>query len=427
MAFHIIQFGEHKFVTGLFWQSLSRPRELAAEAAELAAQIGFDALVVRKEYATAQAGFAQRVDGERSPLYSLAAAVSHTMAQQGVQYDGESQQAHNWLGAFSLPDGKWAYFAMRDANFLPNGDFAGSKDEVLERLRADYAMGGWDLVLGDAGLEQHGFHNFTPRPIDELLPRARDGKIKVSKEWALRGLKKGMPDRRQMLAVVAAAALLAVAVAGLLLWQRHQAQLRAAALEREEQALALARQQMLANAPQQQALHPWLAQPLPSALAKACLAAFAQLTPGGWHLHEYVCTPKAAHYTWARQDSTVALLLAQVPAAVVDLGGDSASLVLPLGLDAGGDEALLPQDQLMPALLSNLQIKGLRLALTRLAIGAPAQGAGAPDWTTYKYSLTSPHWSPLVVASWLSQPGVRLEKIAYRDSAWAIEGVIYVK
>src|SRR6476469_4695698 len=122
MAIHITEIGKHRFICGLFWQSLSRPRELMKEATALAKKIDSDLMVLRKDYATAQAGFAQSKDGARRKVYSLAAAVSKTLALKGAFYDGEKQRVHNWLGAFKLPDGKWAYFAVRDANFLPNGD-----------------------------------------------------------------------------------------------------------------------------------------------------------------------------------------------------------------------------------------------------------------------------------------------------------------
>ena len=148
MATHITQIGKHKFICGLFWQSLSRPRELVKEATELARKIDSDLMVLRKDHATAQAGFAQTRDGARKMVYSLGAAVSKTLALEGANYDGQTQPAHNWLGAFKLPDGMWAYFAVRDANFLPNGDFAGTKEEVIERLHGDYGLGGWNVVIG---------------------------------------------------------------------------------------------------------------------------------------------------------------------------------------------------------------------------------------------------------------------------------------
>src|SRR5687768_9872945 len=125
MALHITQIDKHKFVCGLFWQALSRPRELVKEAKDLARKIDSDLMVLRIDHTAAQAGFAHSRDGIRKGAYSLAAVISKTLAVEGAYYDGERQPVHNWLGAFKLGDGKWAYFAVRDASFLPNGDFAG--------------------------------------------------------------------------------------------------------------------------------------------------------------------------------------------------------------------------------------------------------------------------------------------------------------
>ena len=58
MALNVLQIGRHRFVSGLFWQSLSRRRELAKEALELAKKLNFDMLIVRIDRDTAEAGFA---------------------------------------------------------------------------------------------------------------------------------------------------------------------------------------------------------------------------------------------------------------------------------------------------------------------------------------------------------------------------------
>jgi len=130
-------------------------------------------MIIRKDHATAQAGYAHTRDGANGVMYSLGAVISKTLAKEGAFYDGQKQPAHNWLGAFKLPDGMWAYFAVRDANFLPSGDFAGSKEEVLDRLHGDYGLGGWNVVVGDAELEDYGFHNFNSKTIEELIPHKK--------------------------------------------------------------------------------------------------------------------------------------------------------------------------------------------------------------------------------------------------------------
>jgi hypothetical protein len=428
MSSHLIQFGKYRFVCGLFWQSLSRPRELSKEAAELAKKVGCDLVVLRQAYSTAQAGFLQSgTQASRASQYSLAAAVASKLARDGAHYDGENQPVHNWLAAFRLPDGQWAYFAVRDGNFLPNGDFLGSQEEVFERLHGDYGLGGWNMVIGDAELEHYGFHNFSEKKIEALLGLSEQGRLKVEAGWRLRPVHARLSPRALML-VAGGGVVVALALAfGWTQYQAHLARVRAAE-EAELLRQAELRRAMLA-APQ-----PWVKAPTPLGVAQACMAHLTHLTPGGWALSDYGCGPGQARYAWTREYSTVALLLAQVPGAVIDAGGDTASYAQPLSLPARPDEALLTAQALLPALQSRMQLMGLGLKLAIAPAPPPpppapdsTQGTVAPAWNTYTYTVSPGTMSPLEVASMLSAPGVQLDKLRYRAGSWILEGVIYAK
>jgi hypothetical protein len=416
MSIHIIQIDKARFVCGLFWQSLSRPRELQREAVELGRKIGSDLMVVRRDQSTAQAGYAQSNEGAGRMLYSLGAAVSKTVAMEGAYYDGLLQPVHNWLAALQLPDGKWAYFAVRDANFLPNGDFAGSKEEVLERLYGDYALGGWNVVIGDESLAGQGFHNFNVRRIENLLPHRKDGSVRVFRWWRLRPI----AARRAPVWRLAAGVALAVVGGGLILgWQHWQAQRKA------EQALLA--QRAAVSAP---ALRPWAGQPLPAATVRACFDKLDHLTPGGWRLDEFACTRGQFSYAWSRSAATVATLRAEVPQAVIDPAGDKATLTGPLAaLPAAPGEDVLAAPQAVEPLMAQMQSLGLSLRLNKRALAPVAgpQGAAAPDWQAFGFQLEAQGFSPQHLAAMLERPGVRIEKISYRGMAWLLEGVIYAK
>lgn len=432
MSIHITQIGKHRFICGLFWQSLSRPRELVKEAGELAKKIDSDLMVLRKDHATAQAGFAQTRDGARRMMFSLGAVVSKTLALEGVNYDGQKQTAHNWLGAFKLPDGKWAYFAVRDASFLPNGDFAGTKEEVLDRLHGDYGLGGWNVVIGDAELEDYGFHNFNVKRIEDMIPHKKDGQIRVHAWWGLRPVKSTMSWK--VIGIAGAVALM-LAGGGYAYWKRYQLQ-----QEELQRALAIeaARQKMLGNAARSALPHPWPATPLPAASAQACVEHLRYRTAGGWFLDEFICTANNVNYAWVRHESTVNLLLDQVPGAQVDLTGNKATLVVPLKLVSGSDEVLLERKAVLEPLISRLQMLNIAPRIALVAHSAPPPPPTAlpgttqpeapkPDWQQFSYAFNAGSIPPGDIASILSQPGIRLNKLSYRNGEWTIEGMIYAK
>jgi hypothetical protein len=431
MATHITQIGRQKFVCGLFWQSLSRPRELKKEAKDLARKIDSDLMVLIRDHATAQAGFAQTKDGARRMAYSLAAAVSSTLSREGGYYDGRVQPVHDWLGAFKLPDGMWAYFAVRDANFLPNGDFAGTKEEVLDRLHGDYGLGGWNMVVGDAELEEHGFHNFNARSIEELIPHKKNGQIQVQRGWALRPVESEITSKTTLIAIGLAAVL---AIGGVWYWKQVQKKKEA---EERERAIEAARQKLMVNTAQNALPKPWLEKPSPVAAVHACVGKFSHMVPGGWQLDSYECTSTQATYTWSRNNSTIGLLLAQVPGANVDISGDKATYSEPLQLQLSKENKLVGRKELLDPLVSDLQLLRLTPKVVQVSTPAPAPqspipGMGQvepppPEWQTYSITLPTGGLSPVTVATILDRPGVRLEKIAYKGGTWSLEGVMYAK
>ena len=429
MAIHITQIDKYSFVCGLFWQSLSRPREMQREAAELGKRIDSDLVVIRHDHSTAQAGFGHTRDGASSALYSLAAVVSKTLALEGAWYDGVLQPVHNWLGVFRLPDERWAYFAVRDANFLPNGDFAGSREEVLERLHNDYGLGGWNVVIGDPELETLGFHNFNARTIETLLARRKDGSVRVYRWSRLRQINRRRPSWALAAGGVALAAGACGAVVYWQSWQAHQREIEQARLLEEARLVS-----MRQLAPVQ----PWVALARPAATLQRCADQLVHLTPGGWSLDEYVCDGTGQHYAWSRKGSTVQMLRSEVPGAEVATSGDKATLVQPLARPprlASSAEALLPTPRVLDAVMSRLQGVGVPFKVVRRdaplpvpgAPGVPGVPAMAPPWQVHAFALEARGLEPQQIATLLDQPGVRVERATYRGMGWLIEGVIYGK
>jgi hypothetical protein len=422
----VVQIGRQRFVGGLFWQSLSRRNEWRAEALELARKLKFDLMVLRIDRGVAAAGYAHTRDGFAAGHLSLGAMVSRAIALEGAFYNGRRQPAPNWLGAFALPDGRWAYFAVRDHAFVPNGDWIGSREEALERLHTDYAWGGWNVVIGEPELERQGFQNFQPKRIEELLPR-RGGRPRTERWWALRPVERRLSPRAALLIAV----LVCVALGGTLGYLQYRAKREArereAALERVRAELA-ARQASGAHL-----AHPWANQPDARAFARACAARFGRLTPGGWQLDRYECTSETVRYTWARNGSNVRYLLAMEPDARVDTDGEHAVLELPLTLPATGETPLDVDSFVRTQLLARLQmldaVAKLDLLPAESVVLGPldAPSSALRGWRAYRLNASLGGLGPVEFMQAIVVPGLRVQRIAYQNNQWTVEGVLYAK
>ncbi|KVK93995.1 pilO family protein [Burkholderia ubonensis] len=428
MSAQVIQIGRRRFVAGLFWQSLSRRNELRAEAVELAKKLKFDLMVLRIDRGGAAAGYANTRDGFTPGHLSLGAMVSRAIALEGAFYNGRRQPAPNWLGAFALPDGRWAYFAVRDHAFMPQGDWIGTRDEALERLHTDYAWGGWNVVIGEPELERQGFQNFQPKRLDELLPR-RGGRPRTERWWALRPVERRLPPRTALIA----ATLVCVAAGSALAYWHHRAKVEA---EEREAALERVRAELAARQTSAPIVHPWATLPDAVGFARACAARFGRLAPGGWRLERYECTPDGAHYAWARNGSNVRYLLAVEPGATVDTDGERATLDVPLAAPKAGDTPLVDDSAVRTQLLSRLQWLDTAAKLDRLlpdqASGAPLanlaqQAAAAAGWRAYRLNATLGGIAPPEFVRAIDVPGLRVQRIAYQNNQWTLEGVLYAK
>ncbi|MBN3825104.1 type 4b pilus protein PilO2 [Burkholderia sp. Ac-20384] len=437
MATQVIQIGRQRFICGLFWQSLSRRHALRAEAAELAARLNFDAMVLRIDRGFAGVGFASTREGAVLGLPSLGALVSKVIAMEGAFYDGRQQPAPNWLGAFQLPDGRWVYFAVRDGAFLPNGDWIGSSEEVFERLHNDYSLGGWNVVVGDPQIEVQGFHNFYARTIDDLLPR-RGGRLALPRWLNLTRVARRPPWKR-ILAAAVTLAVLGSAAMGWLAYRRHL-------IEREREAVfERMRTQLRLHPPKPVAppgpRHPWVALPSPREFIRACVDHFESLAPGGWELDEYVCRSSTVTYRWSRGESNVAMLMAALPHAQIDASGEHATYVEPISTPPGGDDPIGGLDGVRLRLLSAFQLLNIDLKFA-LQPGSPAKGfaaqaldqlqpsvsrAGVPNWQTWRMSAALDDARPDSLIKYLDEPGVRLETLSYKAGRWALDGVLYEK
>ncbi|WP_416172129.1 type 4b pilus protein PilO2 [Actimicrobium sp. CCI2.3] len=333
--------------------------------------------------------------------------------------------------AFKLPDDFWAYCAVRDANFLPNGDFAGTREEVLDRLQGDYALGGWNVVIGEPELEQYGFHNFNAKTLDSLLPKHKNGHLHTRSWSSLRPVKTTIPPGFAI-AAAGAGTLIFAACVGLYFFRQHQQR-----EQEKELAIAAARARLSAASARQSDERPWLAKPLAIDFARACLAKLAPLTAGGWQLDKFQCQTNKVDYSWTSNGANVRYLLEKIPTAVVAVSGTQATSTDVIAPKTTGKDILLPADIILRNLLEISQSIGVTLKLTPGApvVAPPAPvspGAGsvpAPkiEWKTYTLSADLGMLTPLMASTLIGQRGVRLDSISWNSGNWLIEGVVYAK
>ncbi|MDV2189752.1 type 4b pilus protein PilO2, partial [Burkholderia pseudomallei] len=184
---------------------------------------------------------------------------------------------------------------------------------------------------------------------------------------------------------------------------------------------------------------PWAALPDALAFARACAMRFGRLAPGGWRLERYECTPGTAHYAWARNGSNVRYLLVVEPGATLDTDGERATLDVPLTAPTANDTPLADDSVVRTQLLARLQWldaaaklerllpeQGPRAPLANLAQQAAALPA-SPTWRAYRLNANLGGIAPPEFVRAIDVPGLRVERIAYQNNQWTLEGVLYAK
>lgn len=131
-----------QFVSGLFWQPLTRPRAYMKEAREIGKREGMDIVAIRHS-TIMQAGFVGKNQGVLKGMYSIAATLAGKLGS-------------SWLGVFELDDGRYVFVAVNDGAIVPGCDMVGDRDEVREKLAYIYGLFSWEKVYVPANFEYGG-------------------------------------------------------------------------------------------------------------------------------------------------------------------------------------------------------------------------------------------------------------------------------
>jgi hypothetical protein len=103
---------------------------------------------------------------------------------------------------------------------------------------------------------------------------------------------------------------------------------------------------------------------------------------------------------------------------------------------SGGDDVLSEDSQVRVQFLTQVQSLGVvaklelqpAAALSRTPLSVlDTHPAAARDWHAYRLSAGLGGLSPVDLVRILDYPGLRVQKIAYQNGQWSIEGVVYAK
>ncbi|CAG9170067.1 type 4b pilus protein PilO2 [Cupriavidus pinatubonensis] len=428
-----------QFVSGLFWQPLTRPRAYMKEAREIGKREGMDIVAIRHS-TIMQAGFVGKNQGVLKGMYSIAATLAGKLGS-------------SWLGVFELDDGRYAFVAVNDGAIVPGCDMVGDRDEVREKLGYIYGLFSWEKVYVPANFEYGG----ETLDIKTLLTPAN-----LRKEYRLKQLTFGLTKKELLIIGVA----LATAVTGMVAyseWKAEQARRIREERIRADQIRQRELAELNAKAKREQGAkaleHPWSKMPSAEEFQKGCTRALnaLPLSVRGWIIDSATCDGKAVKATFVRGPSgeTVAEFLAaarerfSTDPDVVD-GGESAPgekatvLAGDLSLGYGGDDPLRAMPATLANFISHFQGLGIKPTLTVKAEeqkkpqslpgqeSVQAVAEVVKDWKTVVFQFDT-GLSPELALSGLDGTGIRYTGLRVelaRDTAtlkWIVEGEIYAK
>lgn len=435
----VVAVNGRQFVSGMYWQPLSRSRGYIAEAREIGKREGMDIVAIR-ESVPRQAGFVAKGQGALKGMYSLAAVLASEFEAMG---------GRACLAAFEVDpdDDLYGLVAVNDGAIMPGADIIGGRELILRKLREQFnQLPNWDRVYSPPSF---GFGGDQLDLKQTLVP------ARLKREHRLRPLAFGLTANDWALSGVA----VTVLVFGLGGWWYWRAQQAAEAAEAEARAAAERRAEIArlnANAKRevnQQSLdHPWSKQPAVEDMVRGCLDSIypLPLVIEGWLLRQAKCTGSVLSVAYDRKDGgTVAEFLVAArrwfpTAPTVSDAGDGAAIDVPMELRVGGDDPLRPAAEATADLLSHFQRIAVSPNLAEKATALPAAPAlpgqaavapqpdRAPEWRTFTFRLDT-EMSPEPLFEGVRTDGVRITEMLVRLEAgapkliWSLSGELNAK
>ncbi|VVE58381.1 hypothetical protein PAN31117_05112 [Pandoraea anapnoica] len=405
-------------VAGLVWQppdgGISRAR---ARKEGLAS--GFGLMARHRVGHAIQIGY---VSHESSLIgaYSLALLLANKLKHE------------NWIGAFRLPDSRYALVGVLQGAIMAGRDVIGTRGEVESLLRSTVQL------IQDAGQTLEAI--FAPeefetpweeRPLQDVLTKSD-----LKSGTRLKSLS-GQISRKQLTLLFGVGAMIVVAAAGNWLWKMHK--------ERIAEALQARSNQVVLVPPP----NPWEKWPTADAQFAVWQQAAARVpySIAGWPVAMIVLQEDRLTAGYVRKSGpSVQAFRAQALATIgvrpqVDAEGGRGEYVRDLSPPAGrGKETLEPSSALLLDWISYFQSLGisaptLKPMSAEMPPPLPPSPKGEPkrqwapaDWETYGWEMET-DIDPAMVIGLAPWPGVRVISVVIDTTNgaphWKTKGVVY--
>ncbi|QTP13353.1 type 4b pilus protein PilO2 [Serratia symbiotica] len=509
----IININGVDYVTGLVWNTISNPRGIMSEARRFGRENSMDVVAIRESLMKAQAGYVGRNKGVNKEMYSLASTLAGLLEKEHMndtelqQRLEQSEEPDNdlqsegvvWLGVFEVdpamlrrsdkkkkdknrskkefqednliidlsrdenntfaldedeillgsPEQEKLYYilAVVEGNVVPQSDKLGTRDEI-ERLFSRINS----LYGSTKKIHRYYFPISWGRGSEsiDLIDFLQQGKL--SKQYKLKQLTLGMTKREWGIAAV-----ILIAGAGYIVYERYQAHLadiEFQRLQQEENArIALQRQRIReatgTDVKANDLIRPWVSKPSVSEFTSVCHKRMSEIPPylGGWQLIKIDCQEKNIKLDYVREIySTIddfRRAAKKVFGVEADIPGEASGnrgyVVLTNSMKPGGNEEPENLSDLMSSVASQFQQveaeysfkKAEAETLPKLPGQTEAQEKVMPaPWTTMSFQVKS-DYEPEVIFKGSKQKVLRIDSIITNITeekyTWTTIGKIYAK
>lgn len=426
-----------KFVSGLYWQPLTKPRAYKKEAQEIGKREGMDIVAIRKGRIM-QAGFAPKGQGAGQGMYSMAAALA-------------AKLGNSWIGVFSIGDDRYAFLAVNDGAIVPGSDVIGNREDVEHRIRFYYGTSKWAKVYAPADFDFGG----EEYDLNDVLSERNFSKSQW-RDLQLRPLKFGLSKQDVVRIAVVAGVGIAI-VFGYRQYLSYQAEKTREALVRAAQLKKAEEDRIKEQTKAGKVVviaHPWAKSPAVEDFMRDCGVAidWHPLSIGGWIFSSASCDGATVKASYSRVAPAtpetfieeVAKYTDVVPSFPNDLETVTVSQQIKILL--GGDDELHPAADVLSDFGTAFQKHSLPVSFTEVQTGlvstpvllpgqtAPAEAAApaAPAWRTYNFKLETEK-TPGPLFEGRAWNGMRISNIEVKLASetatlnWTITGKVYAK